>query len=93
VDGLRNLGEREGLQGDVVNLGSQNEITIQTLAEEIIDLFDGTSKIVYEPLPEDDPQKRRPDTSKAERLLEWEPTVGLGEGLERTVAHYQMAFE
>jgi UDP-glucuronate decarboxylase len=91
VEGLRRLGEYDGLQGEVLNLGSQNEITIHTLAEEIANLFEGEGDIVYEPLPEDDPQQRRPDTSKAQRLLNWEPTVGLQEGLKRTISHYRQS--
>lgn len=88
VRGLRCLGEGDGFQGEVVNLGNSNEVTIRTLAEEVIELFDGESEIVYEPLPEDDPKRRRPDIGKARRLLDWEPTIGLEEGLDRTMASY-----
>lgn len=74
--------EIEGLQGEVVNLGSDDEITI-------LDLCDTSSKITHESLPEDDPARRQPDLSKAREILGFEPEVSLREGLERTVSQFE----
>jgi UDP-glucuronate decarboxylase len=84
VSGLRSLMETDGLQGEVMNLGSDQEITILDLAETILEVCDTGSGIRHEPLPEDDPSRRRPDLSKARDRLGFEPTVGLRDGLERT---------
>ncbi len=59
------------------------------LAEMVLDITGSSSKIVYRPLPKDDPQQRRPDISKAQELLDWRPTVQLLDGLTRTVAHFE----
>jgi UDP-glucuronate decarboxylase len=88
VRGLRALAGTEDASGDVVNIGSTNELTINTLAEIVRGITDGDVDIVYEPLPEDDPQQRRPDISRARQLLDWEPTVTLEKGLKRTVDYF-----
>jgi len=64
-------------------------MTIRDFAETIVDLLQSASRIVYEPLPEDDPQQRQPDITKARQLLGWEPKVNLREGLERTIAYFR----
>lgn len=89
VGGLRALMETEGLQGDVVNLGSEQEITILNLAETILDVCETASGITHEPLPEDDPSRRRPDLTKARRVLDFEPSVDLETGLERTIDYFE----
>jgi UDP-glucuronate decarboxylase len=89
VGGLRALMDADGLQGEVVNLGSDDEITILDLAEVILDLCDTSSEITHDPLPEDDPARRRPDLSKARETLGFEPNVSLREGLERTVSQFE----
>ncbi len=89
VDGLRSFMRADGLAGEVLNLGSEEEITIRTLAETVLDVYDTDSDVAYEPLPEDDPQRRRPDLTKAERLLDYEPTVDLEEGLDRTIDYFE----
>jgi UDP-glucuronate decarboxylase len=89
IQGLRSLMEVDGLQGEAINLGMENEVTIQTLADIVVDICDADSELVYEPLPEDDPRKRRPDISKARRLLDWEPEISLNEGLRRTLEHFR----
>lgn len=91
VSGIREFADAdpETAAGEVVNLGSTEEIEIQTLAETVIDVLDADSDIVYRDLPEDDPQVRRPDITRAKQLLGWEPTVSLDAGLERTVTHFQ----
>jgi UDP-glucuronate decarboxylase len=72
-----------------VNLGSPVECSIQELAEKIVNLTGGRSRLVLRPLPENDPRQRRPDISLARRLLDWEPTVSLDEGLARTIAWFE----
>ena len=88
VRGLRALMEAPGLQGDVVNLGNEYEITILELAETVLELHDTTSDITYEPLPEDDPTRRQPDLTKARKLLDFEPSVDLQTGLKRTIEQF-----
>jgi UDP-glucuronate decarboxylase len=72
-----------------VNLGNQVESTIIELAQTIIDIIGSKSKLSYKPLPQDDPVRRRPDISLARDHLGWEPTVGLKQGLEKTVAYFE----
>jgi len=91
IRGFRRMMDRPGLSGDVVNLGHTNEITINRLAEVIAELSGGESDVVYEPLPADDPQRRQPDLSRTYDLLDWEPSVSLETGLERTIAHFREA--
>ncbi|MFM1873512.1 MAG: hypothetical protein RL398_2934 [Planctomycetota bacterium] len=67
-----------------VNIGNPDEITIGQFAEEIIKLTGTTQKVVYKPLPKDDPTQRRPDITKAKQILGWEPKVGRAEGLKIT---------
>lgn len=68
-----------------VNLGNSEEFTILEFAEMVIKLTDAKSGIIYEPIPEDDPRRRKPDITKARRLLGWEPKIMLEEGLSRTI--------
>ena len=72
-----------------VNLGNPGEFTVRELAEHVIDLTGSSSKLVFKPLPEDDPRQRKPDISKAKSLLNWQPEVKLDEGLRRTIAYYE----
>lgn len=72
-----------------VNLGNPTEISIQKLAETIIDLTNSQSKIIKQPLPEDDPQQRCPEISKAEKILNWKPTTSLKQGLEQTIRYFE----
>ncbi|MBI5183877.1 MAG: SDR family oxidoreductase [Nitrospinae bacterium] len=72
-----------------VNLGNPLEMTILKMAEKIIDLTKSKSKIVFKPLPEDDPKVRQPDISKAKEVLRWEPEVTLDEGLEETIRYFK----
>jgi UDP-glucuronate decarboxylase len=71
-----------------INLGNPHEFTIAELAELVIDLTGAKSKVVYRPLPVDDPMQRCPDISKARALLGWEPKVPLREGLQLTIAYF-----
>jgi dTDP-glucose 4,6-dehydratase len=72
-----------------VNIGNPNEITINEFAEEIIKLTGTSQKVVYKPLPQDDPKQRKPDTTKAKSLLNWEPKVSREEGLRITYEYFK----
>jgi UDP-glucuronate decarboxylase len=72
-----------------VNLGNPGEFTIKELAEEVVSVCDSSSGVKYLPLPQDDPKQRKPDISRARTLLDWEPTIPLHEGLEKTVAYFR----
>ena len=87
VDGLLRLMEAD--THDPVNIGNPHEVTIEEIARAIITVVGSTSKIVYRPLPVDDPKQRRPDITRAQTLLGWEPKIGLEEGLLKTVAYFK----
>ncbi|HEY6615432.1 MAG TPA: UDP-glucuronic acid decarboxylase family protein [Vicinamibacterales bacterium] len=72
-----------------VNIGNPHEVTIEEIARTIIRLIGSTSKIIYRPLPVDDPRQRRPDITRARTLLAWEPTVGLEEGLKKSIEYFK----
>lgn len=72
-----------------MNIGNPNEITIKDFAEEIIRLTGTTQKIVYKPLPQDDPKQRQPDISKAKALLDWSPVVSRHDGLKITYEYFK----
>ena len=72
-----------------VNIGNPAEITLKEFAEEVIALTGTSGKIVYEPLPQDDPKQRQPDITKARTILGWEPKVDRHEGLKRTLAYFK----
>ena len=72
-----------------VNMGNPGEFTIQELAESILSMVGGSSKLVYEPLPGDDPKQRQPDISLAREQFGWEPKIPLRQGLEKTIAYFQ----
>ncbi len=71
-----------------MNLGNPGEFSIAELANKIIDITASRSKIIKQPLPEDDPIQRRPDITMAEKVLGWTPRVGLEEGLKKTIAYF-----
>ena len=68
-----------------VNIGNPDEFTLLELAKAVLEVTDSRSEIVFEALPTDDPQQRRPDIGRARDLLGWEPTIKLDEGLRRTI--------
>ncbi len=74
---------------DPVNIGNPTEMTILQFAEEILRVTGAKSKIVFKPLPVDDPKIRKPDITRARALLGWEPKVALREGLEKTLAYFR----
>jgi len=79
----------EAKTNDPVNLGNPHEVTVEEIARTIIRLVGAASRIVYRPLPVDDPKQRRPDITRARTLLGWEPTVGLEEGLRKTIDYFK----
>src|SRR6266404_4972281 len=81
VDGLVRLMKTPADVTGPINIGNPNELTMLGLAEMIMELTNSRSKIVYRPLPQDDPKQRRPDISRASTELHWSPRVGLREGL------------
>ena len=71
------------------NLGNPVELTMKQIAEKIIALTGSKSKIVYQPLPKDDPRKRRPDITLAKEKLNWQPKVKLDDGLKKTIGYFR----
>jgi UDP-glucuronate decarboxylase len=72
-----------------MNLGNPGEFTMLQLAEKIVKLVGGKSKIVHKPLPSDDPKQRRPDITLAKRILQWEPQISLEAGLRPTIEYFR----
>jgi len=89
VDGFLKLMDSDASLIGPVNLGNPVEFTILELAEKVISLTKTKSKIVYKPLPADDPTQRKPDISLARENLKWEPKVNLEEGLLRTIEYFK----
>jgi len=87
VDGILRLMESD--THDPVNIGNPHEVTIEQIARTIISLVGSTSRIVYRPLPQDDPKQRQPDITRAQTLLGWQPQVELEEGLAKTVGYFK----
>ena len=84
---IRMMDSEDGFTGPV-NLGNPGEFSIRELAEKVIAMTGSRSKIVYQPLPQDDPKQRRPDITLAKEKLGWQPTIDLDEGLKRTIAYF-----
>lgn len=74
-----------------INIGNPSEFTMLELAERVLQLVGGRSRLVFMPLPADDPRRRKPDISKAQQHLGWSPSVSLGDGLKETVAYFRKA--
>jgi len=90
VDGLIKLMFKDGVSGEVVNIGSGEEHSVMEYAQMVKDLTGSSSEIVNsEPLPKDDPKERKPDIEKAKRLLDWEPKVSLQDGIKKTIEYYK----
>ena len=88
VDGMIKMMDQEELIGPV-NLGNPSEFTILELAEKVIELTESKSKIVFKPLPLDDPEQRQPDITMAKEKLGWEPKNNLEEGLMKTIGYFE----
>jgi len=72
-----------------INIGNPGEFTIKELAETVIEMTNSASKIIYLPLPQDDPKQRKPDITKAKMILNWEPSVILANGLVDTIDYFR----
>lgn len=89
---IRMMNSRDGFTGPV-NLGNPGEFTMLQLAEKVIELTGSKSKIVYLPLPQDDPTQRKPIIDLAKKELGWEPTIPLEEGLKKTIEYFKHTLE
>ena len=76
-----------------INLGNNSEFTILELAEKVLSFTNSRSKLIFAPLPQDDPRQRQPDLSKAKAVLNWEPKVTLADGLKETIAYFKRSLE
>ena len=93
IEGMvRLMNSRDGFTGPV-NVGNPGEFTMLELAQKVLSLVGGPSKIVFLPLPQDDPKQRRPDISLARSELDWEPKVKLDDGLRETIAYFRRLLE
>ena len=89
IDGLiRMMNSPDAFTGPV-NIGNPREFTILQLAETLIQMTGSASRIIFKPLPQDDPIQRRPDITLAREKLGWEPEIQLSEGLEKTIAYFR----
>ena len=89
VEGIiKMMNSRKDFVGPV-NLGNPKEFSILELAKKIIKLTNSKSKIIYKPLPEDDPKQRQPNIELAKRELKWEPQIQFGEGLKKTINYFE----
>jgi dTDP-glucose 4,6-dehydratase len=71
------------------NIGNPHELTVMEIARKVLDLTGSSSKIIHEPLPQDDPKVRRPDITRAQKLLGWNPAISLEQGLRRTIDYFK----
>lgn len=85
---VRLMNSDESITGPI-NLGNPGEFTMLELADNILKLTNSSSKLIYEPLPEDDPKQRRPDISLAKEQLNWSPKIDLNEGLKKTISYFE----
>jgi len=88
IDGMIRLMNADDTIGPV-NIGNPGEFTIKQLAEEVITMTGSKSKIIYQPLPSDDPKQRQPDITLAKEKLGWEPKIGLKDGLVKTIEYFR----
>jgi UDP-glucuronate decarboxylase len=88
IEGFSRLMNQDQVTGPI-NIGNPNEFTMLELAEKVIAKVGGSTKLTYHPLPGDDPKQRQPDITLAKKHLDWQPTVSLDEGLDRTIAYFR----
>ena len=89
IEGLSSLMDSDKAAGMPVNLGNPNELEVRQLVDLVVALTGTTSRVIYLPLPEDDPRRRNPDISRAIDLFGWRPTIDLEQGLERTISWFE----
>ncbi len=88
IDAFITFMDKDGDLPGPINLGNPNEFTIKQLAEAVIDLTGAESKLVFKPLPSDDPKQRQPNIEKAREILNWAPKIQLRDGLTKTIAYF-----
>ncbi len=93
VRGLIQMGEKEGLQSEIINVGNPNEKTVIELANMIKSMIQSTSEIQFFKTDKDDPKKRKPDITKAQSILGWNPEVTLEDGLTKTISYFKEALK
>ena len=89
---MRLMATAEDITGPI-NIGNNSEFTIRELAEKVIELTGSRSKLVFRPLPQDDPRQRQPDLTKAKAALNWRPKVALEDGLKETIAYFKRTLD
>ncbi len=89
IEGIFRTAFDKRAKNGIFNIGNDNEMTVNELAQKIIALAGSNSKTEYLPLPQDDPRRRRPDTNLARKIIGWEPKIGLDEGLKKTIVWYR----
>lgn len=89
VKGLIAIGEKDGLQSEIINVGNPDEKTVLELANTIKSMVQSESEIVFEKTDKDDPKKRKPDITKAQTVLGWNPEVSLEDGLTKTISYFR----
>ena len=89
IDGMiRMMNSDDDLIGPI-NIGNPSEFTMLELAEKVIQFTGSKSKIIFQPLPQDDPRQRKPDITLAKDMLQWQPKVDLDEGLKNTIKYFE----
>jgi nucleoside-diphosphate-sugar epimerase len=89
IEGIFRIATIDKLNGEVSNLGNPEEYKIIDFAQIIKELTDSKSPIVFKPLPQDDPKQRKPDITKANKILKWKPNLELKEGLKKTIIWFK----
>jgi UDP-glucuronate decarboxylase len=89
IEGIFKMAMTESVIDKPINLGNPRKITMIELAQLIIQITNSNSKLIFKPLPEDDPKQREPDINSARKILNWEPSVSLEEGVAKTVSYFE----
>lgn len=90
VDGIKKAMFTDNTKGEVFNLGNPEEYSVKELAEKIKQMTNSSSEIVFKELPADDPKQRQPDITKAKEKLNWEPSISVTRGLQKTIEYYKL---
>jgi UDP-glucuronate decarboxylase len=89
IDGIYKMLTADKPIESPINIGNPGEFTMLELAEKVVRITNSTSKIVFEPLPQDDPRQRKPDISLAKKILGWEPLIDLEQGIQLTTEYFK----
>lgn len=89
---IKFMGTEKGFTGPM-NMGNPTEFTMIELAEKVISIIGSKSKLIFKPLPQDDPKQRKPDITLAKNKLNWQPTINLDEGLEKTINYFKASLK